>query len=495
MQWASQDLAQDLRRGIAPALGSGLLCALLFYPYDLWVLGPVCLVPLLLALRRTESLRAAAYLALIFGWAFALAALPWLWSIFSTGAIGVCIMLALPWALFGLAYRTLSPRVDSATLVLAAPVLFTAAEWVRCQGWYFRFSWLQLGASYVASSGSQSTYPLIGVYGLTFLTVLVNAVVAEAVRQKSSRARLQGLAAAAALVAVLVLAFRVAWLVDLQPQAESYDRSVKVLLVQSETEDLDWFVDQTHQYAGTKPQLIVWPELAVNDYVEDDPATLGRLQSLARELGAVLVLGCKSHVPAGVRCDWLRRRAMRQAEGNVYYNSALIIGPTGDVMGRYHKRHPIQLFADGVPGPGHPVFPTPAGKLGVAICYDLDFADTALSLTRHGAELLVVPTYDAYDWGRLQQVQHARLALARAAEVRRCVVRPTSSGVSQIIAPGGEQVTFLARGPASLTTGVVGLRDDLTPYVRFVWLLPYACLVVSVLVLGWVVVRDLRPGR
>jgi len=183
---------------------------------------------------------------------------------------------------------------------------------------------------------------------------------------------------------------------------------------------------------------------------------------------------------------------MRQAEGDIYYNSALVIGPTGEVLGRYHKRHPIQLFADGVPGPGYPVFPTPAGKLGLAICYDLDFADTALSLARHGAELLIVPTFDAYDWGRVQQVQHARLALVRAAEVHRCVVRPTSSGVSQIIAPGGEQVTFLARGPASLTTGVVGLRDDRTPYVRGMWLLPYACLLMSVLVLAWTGVNDLR---
>jgi len=145
-----------------------------------------------------------------------------------------------------------------------------------------------------------------------------------------------------------------------------------------------------------------------------------------------------------------------------------------------------------VPGPGTPVFPTPAGQVGVAICYDLDFADTALGLTRHGAELLVVPTFDAYDWGRIQQVQHARLALARAAEVRRCVVRPTSSGVSQIIAPRGEQVTFIGRGPASLTTGVVGLRRDLTPYARGTWLLPYACVVASVLLLVWAAAQELR---
>ncbi len=492
MQQRAGSLADDLKRGVLPALASGVLCALLFYPYDLWFFGPVCLVPLLVALRRTGTHRAAAYLALLWGWAFALISLPWLWSIFSTGALGACVLIALPWAVFGLAYRYVSPRLPSVGTVVLTAALFTAVEWLRCQGWYFRFSWLQLGASYVASAGSQSTYPLLGVYGMTFLTVLVNAAVAEVWRQQEIRRRLGGLAGVAALVAVIVLGFRGAWLVELRQTAERYDRPVKVLLVQSETDDLDWFVDQTRRYAVTRPQLVVWPELAVSDYVEDDPATLGPLQSLARELRAVLVLGCKSHVPAGARCDWLRRRAMVQAEGNIYYNSALVIGPDGAILGRYHKRHPIQFFADGVPGPGYPVFPTPAGRIGVAICYDLDFADTSLSLTRHGAELLVVPTFDAYDWGRVQQVQHARLALARAAEVRRCVVRPTSSGVSQIIAPGGEQVTFLARGPASLTTGVVGLRDDLTPYARFMWLLPYGCLLVSVVALVGVASAERR---
>ncbi|MEN6642120.1 MAG: nitrilase-related carbon-nitrogen hydrolase, partial [Armatimonadia bacterium] len=231
----------------------------------------------------------------------------------------------------------------------------------------------------------------------------------------------------------------------------------------------------------------------VNDYAADDPATLARLQSLAREMRATLVLGCKSHVPEGTSTDWLRRRAMLQAEGALYYNSALIIGPSGNVIGRYHKRHPIQFFSDGVPGPGYPVFPMPsAGRmvsLGVAICYDLDFADTALSLARNGAQLLVVPTYDARDWGPVQQMQHARLALARAAEVGRCVVRPTSSGVSQIIAPGGEQLRFIPSGDGGQMLGVVEARSYRTLYVRGMWLLPYLCLGLAILGLLYCGVR------
>ena len=495
MRPQSPGIVADLKQTTPWAIASGVLCALLFYPFDLWFLAPVALVPLLLALGKTSSVRAAAYLAIIFGATFAAISLHWLWSIFSTGTIAVAVLISIPWGLFGAAYRLLTPRLSPVAMLLTTPTLFVAAEWIRCQGWYFRFSWLQIGSCYVASQSSQSTYPLVGIYGMTFLTVLVSAAIVMAVTRPERPARQRGLLATAALVAALALFFRAAWVTELQHRVESYGRAVKVLLVQSETEDLDWFLSTTRQYATTRPQLIVWPELALADYAEDDPRTMQRLRELTRSLNTTLVFGCKSHLPPGVPCDWLRRRAMLQSEGELYYNSALIMAPSGEIIGRYHKRHPIQFFADGVPGPGYPVFQAPWGKLGAAICYDLDFADTSLQLARNGAELLVVPTFDARDWGRVQQMQHARLALARAAEVGRCVVRPTSSGVSQIIAPGGEQVTFIPTGPASAITGLVGMRGDLTPYTKATWRLPQACLLISIVMLLWATIRRRRALR
>lgn len=482
MRLTAPTVAVDLKRNALWAALSGVLGALLFYPFDLWFLAPVALVPLLLALRRTETVRGAGYLALLFGWVMGLVSLHWLWRIFSSGMIGVCVLLAVPWLLFGLAYRSLAPRLSPIALLFATPVLYTAMEWIRCQGWYFRFSWLQLGTCYVASHASQSIYPLIGVYGMTFLTVLVNAALVVALLQPDQRRRLWALAGTAALIAVIALSFRIAWLIRTRTPAPETS-AISVLMVQSETEDLDWLVARTKEQALARPQLIVWPELAVNDYVENDPATMARLRALTRQMKATLVLGCKSHVPAGTKCDWLRRRAMLQAEGDLYYNTALVIGPDGGVLGRYYKHHPIQFFSDGVPGPGYPVFPTPPARLGVAICYDLDFANTALSLTRNGARVLVVPTFDARDWGPVQQMQHARLALARAAEVGRWLIRPTSSGVSQIIAPGGEQVSFIPSGDANQRLGIVQPRADQTPYVQVFWLLPYACLALSVVLI------------
>jgi apolipoprotein N-acyltransferase len=83
------------------------------------------------------------------------------------------------------------------------------------------------------------------------------------------------------------------------------------------------------------------------------------------------------------------------------------------------------------------VFATGAGRVGVAICFDFDFAHTSRQLVWNGAELLVVPTYDAADWGAAQHLQHSAMTTARAVEHRRAVVRAASSGISQIVDPDG----------------------------------------------------------
>ncbi|MEN6545897.1 MAG: hypothetical protein ABFE07_07650, partial [Armatimonadia bacterium] len=121
MRLAPSDVAVDLKRNGLLAVGSGVLGALVFYPFDLWFLAPVALVPLLIGLHRTQTTRAAGYLALLTGWTMSLLSLHWLWSIFATGMIAVCVLIALPWLLFGLGYHVLARRFDSSSRGRHAP--------------------------------------------------------------------------------------------------------------------------------------------------------------------------------------------------------------------------------------------------------------------------------------------------------------------------------------------------------------------------------------
>jgi apolipoprotein N-acyltransferase len=252
---------------------------------------------------------------------------------------------------------------------------------------------------------------------------------------------------------------------------------------------------------------------------------------LARDLDTTLVVGCKEAAPETARLDWLRAQAF--AGERRFYNTALLLSPQGRVLGSYHKAHPIPFFLDGVPGgengthvpdyqqengtivpdyerngthepdyqrdgtivPDYKrVFATEAGRVGVAICFDFDFAHTSRQLVRSGAELLAVPTYDDADWGAAQHLQHSAMIAVRAVEHRRAVVRAASSGISQIVGPDGAllaQVPTLQSGAAS---AAVPLVQGLTFHDRAGYLLPYLCAgaTLGLWLLGaW---RRFRPG-
>ncbi|MDO8588195.1 MAG: nitrilase-related carbon-nitrogen hydrolase [Armatimonadota bacterium] len=462
---------------------SALLASLAFPPHELWPLAWVCLVPLFIALGRTSAVRASGWLALLFGLVFLGFTLRWLTNIFGTGIVGIMLLGSLPFVLFGLAYRFVYARSSPLAAALMTPVLWLAVDWLRCDGWYFRFSWAQLGFTQISWRGGLAFYPLVGVYGVTLLIALVNSGVAALFdRRLGLRTRCGFLEACVAIAAAgVILSFL----------AQPFHSGAKVIVgaVQDESGDVEALKQLT--VGGNprlRPYLVVWPEYAVYDYPLSKPALLAELRRVARKSGSVLILGCKERAPANAPCDWFRRRAMGD---ELFYNAALIIGPKGDVLGTYHKTHPIQLFSDGVPGRSYPVFSTPSGRVGVAICYDFDFASSALNLVRNGAEIIVVPTFDPGSWGALQHVQHARMAQARAAEAGRWVVRATSSGVTQIINPGGEVTAQLPQMRSSALSGRAAFRSGLTPYVRVGYLLPYVCAALSAIWLAAPVLRRL----
>ena len=112
------------------------------------------------------------------------------------------------------------------------------------------------------------------------------------------------------------------------------------------------------------------------------------LAQVAREERVVVVLPLFERVGA---CD--------------YYNSAVVIGPTGALLGTYRKTHIPLIRRSAEPATGFekyyfrpgdlgfPVFPTPFGvNVGVVICFDRHFPEAFRSLALNGAHLACVPT-------------------------------------------------------------------------------------------------------
>lgn len=141
-------------------------------------------------------------------------------------------------------------------------------------------------------------------------------------------------------------------------------------------------------------ELVVFPEtittgfvtgLDVNalwDLVDDVPGRITRkIQAAAKSLRVHVV--------------WSSYR--RGPERGVVYNSSMLIGPDGEIVGTYDKTHPFPLERSDcggwvTVGNRADVFETALGTIGMIICYDGDFPELSRLLAVKGAEIIVRPS-------------------------------------------------------------------------------------------------------
>lgn len=118
------------------------------------------------------------------------------------------------------------------------------------------------------------------------------------------------------------------------------------------------------------------------DLVADIPGPLTEpIQAAARDLGVHVVWGTYERGP----------------ERGVVFNSAVLIGPRGDVLGVYRKTHPFctELVARGgwvTPGDEVCVVETSLGRIGMIICFDGDYPELSRIAAVRGAEIIARPS-------------------------------------------------------------------------------------------------------
>lgn len=90
---------------------------------------------------------------------------------------------------------------------------------------------------------------------------------------------------------------------------------------------------------------------------------------------------------------WLIPGSMFERVGDEIYNTASVINPAGEVVGRYRKMFPFYPYEHGIsPGTEFLVFDVPeVGRFGLSICYDIWFPETTRTLTSMGVEVLLHP--------------------------------------------------------------------------------------------------------
>ena len=94
-----------------------------------------------------------------------------------------------------------------------------------------------------------------------------------------------------------------------------------------------------------------------------------------------------------------------EREGEIVYNTAVLIDRHGNLAGKYRKVYLPSAEIEGglTPGNDYPVFKTDFGTVGMMICYDVMFSDPAHALAKQGAEIILMPI-----WGGDETLAKAR---------------------------------------------------------------------------------------
>lgn len=142
-------------------------------------------------------------------------------------------------------------------------------------------------------------------------------------------------------------------------------------------------------------------------------------------------------------------------QGDLWYNTAVIIGKDGRLIGRYRKTHlpQTEVEAGSAAGATLPVFDTEIGRIGAQICYDQFFPEVTRTFALKGAEIVFTPIWGD---GRSEGKALDAVARARALDNSLFYVTSTYGGRSLIIDPSG---TILA--DTAGTPGVVFADVDL----------------------------------
>ena len=234
----------------------------------------------------------------------------------------------------------------------------------------------------------------------------------------------------------------------------------------SRDENLRRYLDLTDATIAGEPDIVFWPEFAVDFYLDEYTHHRQKLFAAVRAIGADLVLG-------GSRYEF-------SDDGTRYFNSAFVVDRQGALREeRYDKRHLVPFAeyspvgkrlraATAVfePGPSSNVLVTRDARVGAFICWEAVFPEVASRLARSGAEILANPSNDYWFAHPAAATQLLRLAAFRAIENRRYLVRATPTGASALIDPHGRPVVRSAGPGAQVLHGDLRRSRVTTAYHR-----------------------------
>ena len=475
------------------ALIAGASSALAMEPFNAW---PVLFVTFPVAVflidgagaGRAQGLPAAALTGFWFGLGYFVPGLYWIGNAFLVEADTFGWLL--PFAVLGLpAYLSLFTAFGFAlarlvwtkggSRVIALAASLTISEWLRGHV-LTGFPWNAFGYALTEPLALAQTSSLIGIWGLTFLSVSIFASPAVLI-DGSARGRKVFAAPAAALA--LLIAMGVFGAIRLSLHPTTMTTSVKLRIMQPNLQQDEKFNYSAKQAVmqkylalsdrATGPNtsgvrdatVLIWPESAFPFFLTREPEAMAEIADLLPK-GTTLITGSvrAPDLPPGVR--------VTQA-----YNSIYVIDDEGTVLSVYDKLHlvpfgeylPFQDLMESlgfeqltrvrggfIPGKVRHTLQIPnAPRVLPLICYEAAFP-SAVAAPDDRPGWMVNLTNDGWFGISTGPYQHLQQARMRAVEQGLPLVRAANTGISAVIDPLGRIV-------AHLPLGIEGVLDAPLP--------------------------------
>jgi len=479
-------------RYVLYAFLAGAASAFAFEPVGWWPLLLVAIAVLCELLDRTKTLGRS----LLIGWAFGVGqfvvGLNWIATAFTyqaamppwLGWVAV-VLLSLYLAVYpalatGLAWRF--GRDNRVVLVMVLGGAWAITEWLR--GVMFTgFPWNPAAAA-LAPTPLIAITPLIGTYGLSLIVVLLGGAIWLEYYKKW-------------LPLVVILGVTaLLWLLPSSPVPDDplVIRNVRIVQPGIGQED-KWRPGFDEEAArrlarlsggpSDQPRLLLWPEAAVTDPLDDARSDEHQAMALFQRTRAASLLGANDLLLTGGIA--VGSRDGFQVTGAA--NSVFVIAPGGRIAGRYDKAHLVPygeylpmrplLSAIGLsrlapgdldftPGPGPRTLDLGGqwGKVGFDLCYEIIFSGHVVDESNR-PDFIFNPSNDAWfgKWGPPQHLAQARL---RAAEEGIPVLRATPTGISAVIDARGNVLQSLPWRTAGAIDAVLPPAANSAPvFARF----------------------------
>ena len=484
---------------------SGALAAFSFPKFNLSFLAWISLIPLLLIILK-KSPTQSFFLGLAAGFSYYAILIYWIPSVpvhYGHLSVGFSILiyillvlfLALFWAFFCLLWTKIYQSFPRLAFLLI-PFIWISFEYIITH-LLTGFPWGLLGSSQYSNIYFIQLASITGVYGLSFVLVLFQSLFLYSMRYKEKTPFFIGLA--------FVLLIHLGGFLSLKKSPHTENSFTASVIQGNVSSDISWdkissqeiwdlfsqHLELSRQAYEKGSRLIIWPEFSVPlcfSCSEDIYlAFKGKLYQFVQGTRCTLLLGTneKTGTPGNIQ----------------YHNAALCLSPDLSI-GRYYKMHlvpfgeytpyeKIFFFIEKMthaignisPGTQSSLHQFENSKFGSPICYEIIFPDLVRKFVKKGANFLVTITNDGWYGKSSAPYQHFSMAVLRAVENRRYLLRAATTGISGIIDPSGRILAKSELMTQTHLTGNISPSQKLTFYTRFGDLLPKASLTLTAMFL------------